>query len=112
MLERVYEDTFPNALMMGVDSDLFWTLDPKSLKPYIKAFRLKEELLDRHAWEEGIYIQKAIASVLNGKRAKYPEKPFYSEIVKKELTVEEKRQALKDKILFAVQNINAVKFGK
>lgn len=65
--------------MMGVNYDLFWTLNPKSLSPFIKAFSLKHEFDyeydDRMAWLSGLYIRMAIASTLD-KDSKYPEKPL------------------------------------
>lgn len=61
--------------MIGVNYDLFWTLTPKSLEPFIKAFELQQKREDTLAWQSGIYIQMAIASVLDSKN-KYPEQPF------------------------------------
>lgn len=61
--------------MIGVDYDLFWTLNPKSLSPFIKAFELKQDYDDEFSWRLGTYIRMAIASSLS-KDSKYPEKPF------------------------------------
>lgn len=75
MWERINNDILPNALMIGVNYDLFWSLNPKSLSPFIKAFNLKQEYDDWMAWRNGLYIQMAIGSVLNEKN-KYPTKPL------------------------------------
>lgn len=61
--------------MIGVDYDLFWTLNPKSLSPFIKAFEMKQDYDDEQSWRLGAYIRLAIASSLS-KDNKYPEKPF------------------------------------
>jgi len=75
MIEAIENDILPNALMIGVDYDLFWTLNPKSLFPFTKAFSLKREYDDYKLWTAGLYIRSAVASVLN-KSAKYPQKPI------------------------------------
>ena len=64
--------------MMGVNYDLFWTLNPKSLIPFVKAFDLKRKYDDSVAWTNGVYIQMAIASCFN-KTQKYPKRPFLTE---------------------------------
>lgn len=61
--------------MMGVEYDLFWTLNPKSLTPFIRAFELKNEYEDRLMWQNGLYVRMAIATLFD-KKAKYPEQPL------------------------------------
>ena len=61
--------------MIGVNYELFWTLDPHSLSPFVKAFELQNNHNDVQSWRLGMYIQSAIASVLD-KKVKYPEEPF------------------------------------
>jgi hypothetical protein len=68
-------DVLPNALMIGVDYDLFWELNPKSLEPFIKAFQLKQRYEDAMNWNLGNYFRMAIASSMS-KNAKYPNKPM------------------------------------
>jgi len=75
MLDTIYNDVLPKALMIGVDYDLFWTLNPKSLSPFTKAFSLKQDYDNTVAWSQGLYIRLAIASCLDGK-VKYPNKPL------------------------------------
>lgn len=64
---------------MGVEYSVFWTLNPKKLKPFEKAYSMKLEAkqnrMNLDNWLQGLYNQHAIASVLS-KRAKYPQKPF------------------------------------
>lgn len=73
--------------MMGVEYDLFWELDPKSLSPFVKAFSLKTRYDDTMAWQQGIYIRMAIASCLD-KNVKYPKKPMIAEKVTKTKSVD------------------------
>lgn len=75
MYESITEDVLPQALAMGVEYDLFWTLTPESLQPFTKAFKLKQEFIDAEAWQHGVYVQMAVASVLS-KDVKYPERPM------------------------------------
>lgn len=61
--------------MIGVDYELFWTLNPRSLQPFIRAFELRQEYDNNQAWLNGLYIKMAIASSLS-KDTKYPKKPI------------------------------------
>lgn len=63
--------------MIGVDYDLFWTLNPKSLEPFVKAFELKQKYDDMISWTNGLYVRMAIVSSLT-KDAKYPKSPLSS----------------------------------
>lgn len=71
MFDKINNILLPNALMIGVDYDLFWSLNPKSLTPFIKAFELKQKYDDSQAWLHGMYIKLAITSSLS-KSSKYP----------------------------------------
>ena len=104
------EDILPTALMMGVNYDLFWTLNPKSLTPFIKAFILKQKYDDTLAWKQGAYIKMAIASSF-GKNSKYPQKPLLEDSKLVPKTIEEKRKEMKDKMMGRMNLINK-KFGK
>lgn len=69
----------PEALCWNIDYDLFWRLNPKTLKPFGNAYRLKQERDydsdNRKAWMSGLYVARAIAANF-GKGKKYPEKPI------------------------------------
>ncbi len=86
--------------MIGVDYDLFWTLNPKSLTPFVKAFRLKNKREDYMMWSLGLYIRSAIASNFN-KSAKYPQKPFSDS--KEENTAEK----MKERFMRTVNTLNS-----
>lgn len=74
--------------MMGVDYELFWTLNPKSLSPFIKAFGLKQKHEDFMAWNLGNYVREAVASAFI-KNAKYPTKPHSEQSAPAEMTSDE-----------------------
>ena len=101
MYDVIIDDLLPQALLIGVDYNVFWELNPKTLKPFHKAFVLGQELDDANAWSSGLYIRMAIASVMDSK-SKYPEKPFHSKYVKKPMTQEE----IKERFLDTVELIN------
>ena len=96
-------DILPNALMIGVDYELFWTLNPKSLSPFIKAFDLKQKYDDSSAWILGGYIQRAIASVLN-KDSKYPQRPLSNSLT---LDEESRKNEIKQKFLNRMELLNS-----
>lgn len=92
---------------MGVDYDLFWNLNPKSLMPFIKAFELKQKHDDGAMWELGFYVKLAIASNFS-KGAKYPDKPLMADKKGNEPMSSEQ---IKSRVMAHAQLINA-KFGK
>lgn len=75
MYNEIMENILPNALMIGVPYDLFWSLNPKSLTPFVKAFSLSQKQRDYEMWAQGLYIRLAIGST-QSKQNKYPDKPF------------------------------------
>lgn len=84
MFDEIEENILPQALMIGIDYDLFWSLNPKSLAPFVKAFSLKQKENDRNMWIQGLYIRMAVASSLSTK-CKYPQEAFMSQKENKEL---------------------------
>lgn len=66
--------------MIGVPEERFWKLTPRKLKPYEKAYEMREERFDIHLWQLGQYVQSAVASCLSSKgKNKYIEKPFFTQ---------------------------------
>lgn len=109
MLKHIEDVMLPNALMIGVDYDLFWTLNPKSLSPFVKAFSLKQKYDDATAWRTGMYIRLAIASSMD-KNSKYPSKPMLEEgSVKQSNTMT--AEQIKNKMMARAKLINS-RFGK
>jgi hypothetical protein len=91
--------------MIGVDYELFWTLNPKSLIPFVRAFDLKSKYDDRVAWQQGAYIRLAILSSLD-KNNKYPSSPFMSSPIASE-TPEERQERIKDKMFRQMELLNS-----
>jgi hypothetical protein len=113
MWEHIEEEILPNALMIGVQYELFWTLDPKSLAPFIKAFVLKQKYDDTCSWQLGMYIQQAIVACFS-KSAKYPTKPMTSDkplTLPKPETNEERQQRMKANFMRHAMLMNK-KLGK
>jgi len=101
MLDTIVENVLPYALMIGVDYDLFWSLNPKSFQPFVKAFQLRQEYDDMVAWLNGMYVKRAIASSLN-KEAKYPNHPMMS----KPKLVEMPQEVIMERFMRAMNKIN------
>lgn len=94
--------------MIGVDYDLFWSLNPKSLAPFVKAFELKKDMeltqADVVAYRTGDYVRMAIASNFS-KDAKYPTKPFGFK-TKKEMDEDARMEEMKKRVMERAQIIN------
>lgn len=108
MYNEIMENILPNALMIGVNYDLFWTLNPESLQPFVKAFSLAQKNEDRKMWQQGMYIKLAVVSAFN-KEAKYPVTPF-SNVEKP--TPKSNMEIIKERFLANAMVINKAKFGK
>lgn len=82
---------------MGIDEATFWTLNPRRMKAYSKAYELKEQEKDRQNWSLGQYIMSAFSVVLDhsfnkGATSKYPEKPFLQDEQIGEVDIETQRE--------------------
>lgn len=70
------------CLALGISEELFWTLNPKRLHPYLEAEKLIQEKRDTEMWRMGMYVydavRAAVDNVLNGRKsqAKYMDKPL------------------------------------
>lgn len=70
------------CLALGISEELFWTLNPKRLHPYLEAEKLMQEKRDTEMWRMGMYVydavHAAVDNVLNGRKsqAKYMDKPL------------------------------------
>lgn len=75
----------PYAIAIGVDEQRFWELTPRKIKPYEKAYLMREETYDTHMWHLGQYVMSAVAVVLSDKKHKvdYVKKPFLTEMREK-----------------------------
>ena len=103
------EEVLPNALMIGVDYNLFWDLNPKTLSPFVKAFSLKQKYDDTIAWQHGYYVYCAIGSSFS-KNNKYPKTPMFT-AKPHEDTPEERMQLIKERFIRHAKMLNS-KMGK
>lgn len=81
-------------MSIGIPENVFWTLNPKRLKPYDEAERIRAEERDNELWRMGLYVYQAtLASTcrsLSGDKSsvKYFEYPLLQS-VKEETQAEE-----------------------
>ena len=103
-------EQLPTALVYGMTEAEFWTMNPKRIRPYKKAYEMKLKEKDEESWLQGLYFHQALlASVGNmfrGKGAKpyqYPDKPFTSSskpvASNKPLSEEERKQQVNNLFL-------------
>lgn len=97
--------------------ELFWTLNPRLLKPFQKAYETQREIEDEKAWQQGVYFLRAVSTALdgafNGKKAttSYPEKPFSQmEKSKSEEEMSDEEMSHNHEALFTYLNVLKVNF--
>lgn len=90
---------------MGVDYELFWSLDPNTLSPFIKAFSIKVKRGDYERWQLGIYVRTAITSAMD-KKSKYPNKPIFSDDIR-EKTEEERMLEIRERFIAHATMLNS-----
>lgn len=82
-------------------------MNPRRLKPYVKAHQIRQKMLDESSWLMGAYVYEAVTTVMSNVFSKsgqhtYRDKPFTEELQVKEkmresegkapLTEEEKKK--------------------
>ena len=96
----IVSEWLPYALSIGIDEDRFWKLNPRLIKPYTKAYRIRKQEENVMLYVQGRYFADAIISTVgnmfkgkNTKAFEYPKKPYELFTEQVELTEEEiKRQ--------------------
>lgn len=82
---ELFHKVFPEYLAMGMTYRQFWLEDCRLVEPYRKAYKLRQEEINRNAWLQGLYIFKALQCApitVNGFAPKgfnlepYPNKPI------------------------------------
>ena len=82
------------SLALGITEELFWTLSPSRLYPYLEADKRKQEKRDLEMWRMGFYVQNAVAvaidKVLNGRKStlEYMDKPLLAQVKESQQEVE------------------------
>lgn len=81
----LFDRVFPEYLAMGMTYEQFWLQDCSLVTAYRKAYKIRQEEINRNAWLNGLYIFKALQTApvtVNGfapkgyKLEAYPNKPF------------------------------------
>lgn len=89
IIENVY---LPQALTIGVDYDLFWSLNPRKLQPFVESFKMKQkieiEYINYQTWLQGIYFGKALVASLD-KNQEYFKEPIDFQKIKEQKSQEE-----------------------
>ena len=89
IIENVY---LPQALTIGVDYDLFWSLNPRKLQPFVNSFKMKQEIkteyINYHTWLQGIYFGRALVAILD-KNQEYFKEPIDFQKIKEQKSQEE-----------------------
>lgn len=79
MREYIEKVWLPQSLAIGIPYETFGKLNPRKIKSFDEAYRLKIEdeyrKINYTAWLHGQYVMSAIGACLS-KDAKYPEKPL------------------------------------
>ena len=97
-ISELYDKVFPEYLAMGMTYRQFWHEDCRLVIAYRKAYKLRQDEINRNAWLQGLYIFKALQTApitVNGFAPKgytpepYPNKPF-DFTQKQEKTAQEK----------------------
>lgn len=82
------------SLALGISEELFWTLSPSRLYPYLEADKRKQEKRDLEMWRMGFYVKNAVAvaidKVLNGRKStlEYMDKPLLAQVKESQQEVE------------------------
>ena len=81
--EEVFEEAFPQYLVMGMSYEQYWEQSPYLVVAYRKAYRLRRETENEQAWLQGLYVFDAFAVVManvfakrGSKRQEYLERPI------------------------------------
>lgn len=100
------EKWLPKALLIGMTEKQFWETNPRKMKAYSEAYKLKRMEIDENNWMLGMYIRSAITSALD-KRGRYPDKPHLQEIEENRVIdgsqmSEEEQEAARRKIMMSM----------
>lgn len=73
---EIFSAQFPYYLSIGMSVDEYWHGEPELVRYYYDAFTLRRNRENQNDWRLGVYIQRAVASVLNGDKAPYFKRPL------------------------------------
>lgn len=95
-------------------------MNPRIVKQHMKAYKQKRRLVDEEQWSLGMYIERAVADIIQSafsktsKESIYPKKPMLQDedLEKRPLTeneMQKQREALFMKLRIMQANFNASK---
>lgn len=112
----IVTEWLPYALSIGIDEDRFWHLNPRLIKPYIKAYRIRKQEENSMLYVQGRYFLDAllcsVGNMFKGKTAKafeYPKKPyelFAEETILSEEEIKRRRENLVLSLKIMMGNFN------
>lgn len=87
--------------MIGISYDLFWSLNPRKIKPFEKAFKLNQKTVDNYMWMMGGYVCEAVSvslarSFSKGSSAKYRERPMLDDFNLEDQTEAQKMEKVEN----------------
>ncbi|MEG2770410.1 MAG: hypothetical protein RR902_06280, partial [Oscillospiraceae bacterium] len=96
LTQIINEEYLPEALSCGVDYNLFWTLNPRKLKAFIKAQEKINKRKNYELWLQGAYFYNAMSIAISNVFAKndtdrqtYMQCPIGEEIETEQPTAEQ-----------------------
>lgn len=109
MKELIEREYLPQALAIGVEYSLFYSLNPTKIEPFINAHMIKQEVeLDKiylESWLNGQYVLSALGMLLGN--SDYPTKP----LTVAETKLEEKEEEIEEKLRIK-NEVDAIKFAE
>ena len=61
----MYEtEWLPSYISIGLTPEQFWKMNPRKLKPYIEAEKIREERVDTQMWLMGRYVYEAVGAAV------------------------------------------------
>lgn len=98
-------------MAIGVPEERIFEGTPNDLKPFMDAYKLKQEMRDEEMWMQGQYMLMAISHVVSrmgkkGKKINYPDNPLlreHSEKMSEEITSELQIENERKKFLMSLQ---------
>lgn len=80
-------------MLYGMTYEEFWYSSLDRLEFYWQRHQFEIEQRNQEMWLQGLYIRQAVASCMDGRKAKYPDKPQrITELTEAEKDAENKRK--------------------
>lgn len=80
---KVFEESFPFYLAIGMSSAEYWSGDPSLVRYYRKAYKIRQDEINNNAWLQGLYIYDAVSTAVhnalrgkNSKAREYAKQPY------------------------------------